>query len=135
MISVIYWFNPLVWIAKNEVGFICEIDCDNYALKILSPRLTTKDYTSAILHLLELSSDNGNKNAGRISALSFIFVRQRLTGILQRPSKKRNIAIISIVLSCVVFTVLLSAAASRAMFYPFPAYNIGVYEVAEATGE
>jgi len=128
IISVLYWFNPLVWIAKHEFAYTCEMDCDNHAVKSISPRATAKEYTAAMLRLIELSSEVGNSGFGEIGALSFLMMKQRFVNIIHKPSKKRSAAVILAVVLCMTLTVMLSVAASRAMFYPYPAYTNGDYE-------
>lgn len=131
VISTLYWFNPLVWIAKSEFANTCEMDCDSRALKILAPEATVKDYSAAMLHLMELSAGAGNGVFSKMGALSFLMAKQRFMGILHRPSKKRNIAMLLIVMIFIALTIWLSTTFSKGMFYPYPAYDNGTYEQAE----
>ena len=131
IISVLYWFNPLVWVSKHEFAYICEMDCDNHALKSLSLRATVKEYIAAMLHLIELSSLSSNRGFGGIDALGFLMMKQRFVNILYRSSKKRSVAIVLVAVLCMTFTVVLSITVSRTMFYPYPAYAFGDYEYRE----
>lgn len=130
-VSALYWFNPLVWIAKHEFSHICEMDCDSHTLKLLLPQTTVKEYTSVMLRLLELSAKTGNNGFGKIGALSFLLAKQRFINILHRPSKIITVAMLLVVMLCTVLTVALSAAVSRTMFYPYPAYSNGTLEYTE----
>lgn len=127
-VSILYWFNPLVWIGKNEFAYTCEMDCDNQALKALASQRTIKDYTTAMLRLLELSAVHGKSAYGRMSALGFLMVKQRFINILNRPTKAKQAVCLVVVILCVLITVAVSAAASRAMFYPYPAYDYAIHE-------
>ena len=134
MVSMLYWFNPLVWIAKSEFSYTCELDCDSKALKALAPEASVKDYSAAMFHLIELSSEVGRVNFNKMGALRFLMVRQRLVNILHRPSKKRKVAMLLFVMICIAFTIMLSTAFSKAMFYPYLAYSNGAHEYAEKIG-
>ncbi|HWQ42692.1 MAG TPA: M56 family metallopeptidase [Desulfosporosinus sp.] len=55
-IQVIYWFNPLVWLALSQMKQDCEIACDATALAALKPE-EYKKYGQTIISLLELLSE------------------------------------------------------------------------------
>ena len=55
-IQVIYWFNPLVWLALFQMKKDCEIACDATALAALKPEEHQK-YGQTIISLLELLSE------------------------------------------------------------------------------
>ena len=54
-IQVVYWFNPLVWLALSQMKQDCEIACDATALAVLKPEDHQK-YGQTIISLLELLS-------------------------------------------------------------------------------
>lgn len=133
IISILYWFNPLIWIVKHEFSYTCEMDCDKHALKALESHATVKEYISTMLDLMKASTEAGNKNFGEIGALSFLAVKQRFVNILNKPSRKKSIAFLVLVSLCVVFTLIFSINVSKSMFYPYPAYNNRIYEYSEIT--
>ena len=55
-IQVVYWFNPLVWLALSQMKQDCEIACDATALATLKPE-DHKKYGQTIISLLELLSE------------------------------------------------------------------------------
>ena len=55
-IQVVYWFNPLVWLALSQMKKDCEIACDATALAALKPE-DHKKYGQTIISLLELLSE------------------------------------------------------------------------------
>lgn len=128
LISILYWFNPLLWIAKYEFAYTCEMDCDNQVLKTLSPQGTVKEYTTTMLRLMELSAGAGNASMGKINALGFLMAKQRFINILHKPSRKKEIVILIVVVLCIALTITLSATTSRAFFYPYPAYSNETHE-------
>ncbi len=133
-VSVLHWFNPLVWIARHEFSYTCETDCDGHTLKALAPLATVKDYATTMLRLMELASEKGDAHFGAIGALSFLLIKQRFVSILHRPSKKKRLALIVLASFCVVCTILFSMTISRSMFYPFPAHIDEYSEQAQAAG-
>ena len=56
VVQVIYWFNPLVWLALSQMKQDCEIACDATALATLKPE-DHKKYGQTIISLLELLSE------------------------------------------------------------------------------
>lgn len=131
LLSVLYWFNPLIWIGKHEFSNMCEMDCDNHTIETLTSEMSVKEYMLAMLHLMELSSKMSNIAFGKIGALGFLKAKQRITNILYSPSKKRNFAMLLVMVLCIAFTIVFSATISRKMFYPYPAYSNGEYEYSD----
>lgn len=125
IVTALYWFNPLVWIAKSEFSYICELDCDNNTIDSIGGQTNTQGYTTAMLHLMELSSAAGNPAFGKIGALAFLLAKQRFTNILHKQSKKRFAVMIIAVAVCATLTISLALTTSGAMFYPYPAYSYG----------
>ncbi len=128
VITILFWFNPIAWVAKYEFAYICETDCDKHTLK--SRGIPTKEYTSALLRLLELSQARA-AHPGRIGALGFLAARRRFADILRRPSRIRAVAVTVLVSLIVAVTIVFSVSTSRGMFYPFPAYTGENRELAE----
>lgn len=130
IVSILHWFNPLVWIARNDFAEHCEIDCDKSALSVLKDSVSGHDYAAAMLRLMELSSVHGGQNGKGAEALGFILAGRRMSHILKQPSKYRLIAGRVVLLLLLVFTIILSACASRGHFYPYPAHS-GAVEYSE----
>ncbi|MDD2959641.1 MAG: M56 family metallopeptidase [Lachnospiraceae bacterium] len=119
--GILHWFNPFVWIAKNNFALQCEMDCDNKVLSLLKDKVSGSIYAAAMLHLMELSSTQYNHHGNSMEALGFILAKQRIGFILNAPSKIRMAAGKVLLVLFIALTVLLSAYASRTHFYPYPA--------------
>ncbi len=115
------WFNPFIWIAKNDFSLSCEMDCDAYTLQTLTGKKSSMDYATAMLRLLELSAGPGKAAFGRIDALGFLLVKQRFSNILNKPSKKRRIVTMAVLTLFAVLVIAFSTMVSRTYFYPYPA--------------
>ncbi len=115
------WFNPFVWIAKNDFALSCEMDCDAYTLQILTEKTSSVDYATAMLRLMELSAGSGKAAFGKIDALGFLLVKQRFSYILNKPSKERYIVTMAVLTLFAAFVIAFSAMVSRTYFYPYPA--------------
>lgn len=57
VLQVIYWFNPVIWIALNQMKQDCEIACDASALAVLKKE-EHKKYGKTIISLLQLLSES-----------------------------------------------------------------------------
>ncbi|MDP4099041.1 BlaR1 family beta-lactam sensor/signal transducer [Paenibacillus sp. P96] len=57
--QVVYWFNPLVWIAFREMRLDREIACDTAVLQSLDPECYG-EYGNTIIHFLKTSAASGN---------------------------------------------------------------------------
>lgn len=125
-ICVLNWFNPFAWIAKEDFAVYCELDCDRSTLVSLQNEVTNADYASAMLHLLELSTIHVGNKAEGMSALGFLLAKKRITMIMTKPAKQRNITIAVVLAVLLAAMILFSLMASRAHFYPYPAYSKGV---------
>lgn len=122
--STIHWFNPFVWISKNDFAAHCEMDCDQKVLSVMSGKITEIEYATTMLRLMELSSQRRGKTNG-IKALGYLLAKQRMNFILNEPTvSRRRIGIVILVLS-IVLTIFLSFYVSRSYFYPFPAFDTG----------
>lgn len=123
IVSILHWFNPFVWIARNDFAVHCEIDCDQSALSIMDGSVSGRDYAAAMLRLLELSANHAGRKGKGMEALGFILARQRMGFLLRRSSKSRLLINSLVLLLLLLCTLALSAYASRAHFYPYPAYG------------
>lgn len=121
--SILHWFNPFVWIIKNDFALQCEMDCDKKVLSVLKSKVTGTQYATAMLHLMELSSLQYTNHRNNMEALGFILAKQRIGFILNTPSKIRLFVSRVLLILFIALTVLLSALVSRTHFYPYPAYD------------
>lgn len=130
-ICILNWFNPLAWIAKEDLAVCCELDCDRSALISLRSEATRKDYAGAMLHLLEHSALHAGKSAEEgLGALGFLLAKRRIAMIMSKPAKAGKIAITVVLAMLLAGMILFSMLLSRGYFYPYPAYDAHVYEPA-----
>lgn len=134
LVCILHWFNPFVWIMKNEFALQCEMDCDKKVLSVLKSGVTGIVYAKVMLRLVELSSAQYKSSEGSMEALGFILTKQRIGVILKTPSTARLAVSKALLLLFIALTVLFSAYASRAHFYPYPAYG-GVEYSAHEDGQ
>lgn len=125
-ICILNWFNPFAWIAKEDFAVYCELDCDRSALASLQNEATNADYASTMLHLLELSTVHVGNKAEGMSALGFLLAKKRITMIMSKPTRVRKIVVTVALAVLLAAVILFSVMASRAHFYPYPAYSKGV---------
>lgn len=119
-VSILNWFNPLVWIAAKEFAVHCEVDCDRAALSCLKNEVSNTDYARTMLHLLELSAVQTGKRTCGMSALGFILAKRRIELIMRRPSKALNCLLSCVLALLLAVVILLSMRMSRGHFYPYP---------------
>lgn len=117
---VVHWFNPLVWIARNELEQTCETDCDRSTLSAIRSVMTQTSYAEVMLRLLELSSAPALDASHGMGALSFLLARQRMVFILNKPSRLRQILTVTVLSALLLLTILFSIHVSRSYFYPYP---------------
>lgn len=125
-ICILNWFNPLIWIAKEDFAVYCELDCDRSALLSLQNEVTNTDYAGAMLHLLELSTICVGNRAEGMGALGFLLAKKRIALIMNKPAKTGKIAITVALAVLLAIVILFSMVLSRGYFYPYPAYDKGV---------
>jgi beta-lactamase regulating signal transducer with metallopeptidase domain len=49
ILQLVYWFHPLVWLARSRLQFLREICCDRTVAQVLGPR--ARDYRSTLLRM------------------------------------------------------------------------------------
>ena len=122
LVVAIQWFNPIVWIAKNNFELICEMDCDRYTISELKD-VKSNTYVEAMIHLCEISLGFENKSLSGLKATGKKFIRQRFTAIYQRR-ESRNYIVQFIIWMILIFILIWSSGKmSSAHFYPYPAFN------------
>ncbi len=122
-VCCLHWFNPFVWIAKNNFVLFCEMDCDHNTIMTV-PKISAQDYAGAMLRFLELVAGNKPSRYAQIGALSFLLTKQRFQQILFVPTIKKRILIAVVLTLMISLTITFSAFASRSYFYPYPASSI-----------
>lgn len=122
-VSVIHWFNPFVWIIRNDFAIHCEMDSDQKALSVMNGKVSEIEYATAMLHLMELSAKQRRHKGSGMEALGFILAKQRMSFILNRPSKCRLIISAAVLAFFIALTAGFSLYMSRSYFYPYPAFD------------
>mgnify|MGYP005805424629 CR=1 FL=1 len=125
VVCVLHWFNPLVWLARKEFSLHCEADCDRRSLAALKGTLSRREYTLAILRLLELASLQAISSGREIGALRFLLAKRRLREITVRRARVWNWAASAALGLLLALVLAASLSLSRQHFYPYPAYSAG----------
>jgi TonB family protein len=106
---VVYWFNPLFWVARNRLNFESERACDDAVLNL---GFEGQDYAT---HLVEIARAMKKKNPVWLPALAMaqkFSLETRLIAILNRTPDRRGLsAMRSMVLAAaaVGFTLLMAS--------------------------
>lgn len=100
ILCVIYWFNPLVWLAAEAARNDAELACDSIVLKKISPSehynycLTLLSIASNSNHMVTAMSEGGRK------------IKNRIGIILNQPNRLVNsflVAVVSVALGMMSF--------------------------------
>lgn len=62
----IHWFNPLIYLVRNQINRYCELSCDEKVIKIIDK----KDYKAYGNIILKIAQSNIDKNIAFISTLN-----------------------------------------------------------------
>ena len=125
VVCALHWFNPLVWLCREDFALHCETDCDTHALRALAGSVTGGEYAQAVLRLLELSACRGAKAAQGLGALAFLHTKRRLGRILAKPVPWKERLLVAGLAVLLVLSLAFSAEFSRQHFYPYPTYSVG----------
>ena len=118
-----HWFNPFIWIARNDFSVSCEIDCDSKILSLSGGNIKARDYASVMLKLMELSSVRRKAGINGMGAMDYLIAKQRFQRILKKPSTPRCIAGAAAGAILIALTLYCSVSMSRTFFYPYSAHT------------
>jgi len=122
-ICCLHWFNPLVWITRNELSAACEIDCDRYVLGKLDKQVGAIGYAKVMLRLMELSTSRRKLLQPTLGALGYWETKQRITDLIDAPSMLKQVLTVFACLAIVAGMIWISLNISSSYFYPFGANN------------
>lgn len=125
-VCILNWLNPFAWIAKGDFSLHCETDCDYNALKLSRGSISKTEYASAILRLLELSTDQATKSGNGIGALGFLLTKRRIKRITAKGSKIKDGIKTAVLAAFLALALIFSLQFSRQYFYPYPAFHVGI---------
>lgn len=124
LISILHWFNPIVWISKKDFSLYCEMDCDTQTLNSLIGKVSETQYANIILSLVEDSMiKKRTKSSYCMSATGFILTKNRIEYMLFKPTKIKRYFTITILSLIILATTILSCSISETYYYPFPAIS------------
>lgn len=130
--QIIYWFNPLVWLAFREMRLDREIACDTSVLHILDDN-SFSEYGNTIINFVDLSKRSSKLQLGTHLNGSKLQIKKRIEQIsTYKPGAKKSIrkSVFIYVLASIILTIqlpVLSAFATENDRYYFN--NVGtVYE-------
>lgn len=104
--QILYWFNPLVWIALREMRVDRELACDDAVLHSLDP-VSYKEYGHTILHFIEQKHHNFSPLTNQLSG-SKKQIKRRIIHITSFQKDTRSRIIKSIMLYAVLTILVLT---------------------------
>jgi TonB family protein len=109
---VIYWFNPLFWIARNRMDFESERACDDVVLNL---GIDGQDYATHLVEIARLLRKQGPAWLPALAMARPFSFEERLVAILNSSVNRRGSAATSIAIAVAVITgLILPFAALRA---------------------
>lgn len=97
ILSVLYWFNPIIRYGFYKMKQDCEISCDNYVFKYLESYENIK-YGDTLIRILQL----GNKSKSLITATSMAINTSEMKRRIIMISKNKKVSLKSIICGVVV---------------------------------
>jgi len=91
LVCCIHWFNPFTWIGHRDLSLACEIDCDSFALKVFDGELQAAAYAKVMIRLMELTVAKKKSLQGTLGALDLWIAKQRISNLLNKPSKLKKL--------------------------------------------
>lgn len=119
--GILYWFNPMIWIALKEMRIDREVACDTSVLNMLEPD-SYEDYGMTLIHFAEKLSRPAFPFAAGLSG-SMPQMKRRILNIAvyETPTTKKRLTGMAVFLMITVFllsfTPLLSANAAKEDYY------------------
>ncbi|MFB7639521.1 BlaR1 family beta-lactam sensor/signal transducer [Peribacillus butanolivorans] len=107
--QIIYWFNPLVWLAFREMRLDREIACDTSVLQLLDDN-SFSEYGNTIINFLDLSKRSSNLKLVTQLNGSKLQIKKRIEQIsAYRHSAKKSIrkSVFIYVLASIILTIQL----------------------------
>lgn len=108
--QLLHWFNPLIYLMKKHIYFLCEVSCDETVL-LKANEETRLQYGEMIIDVIKQQSIN----TPCLSSGFFIEknkIKERLTHIMN-ASAKHNGKLITLFLLCIVCTTTLAFGFTR----------------------
>ncbi|MGM0923330.1 MAG: BlaR1 family beta-lactam sensor/signal transducer [Bacillota bacterium] len=105
--QILYWFNPLVWIALREMRMDRELACDDAVLHSLAP-VNYKEYGHTILHFIERKQQLGFSTLTNQLSGSKKQIKRRIIHIASFQKDTRSRIIKSISLYAVIAILVLT---------------------------
>lgn len=107
--QIIYWFNPLVWLAFREMRLDREIACDTFVLQLLDDH-SISEYGNTIINFLDLSKRSSNLHMVTQLNGSKLQIKKRIEQISAfKHSAKKSIrkSVFIYVLASIILTIQL----------------------------
>ena len=133
--GILYWFNPMVWIALREMRNDREIACDTSVLNMLEPD-SYEDYGMTLIHFAEKLSRPAFPFAAGLSG-SMSQMKRRILNIAtyETPTTKKRLtgmtAFLMVTVLLISMAPLLSANAAKDDYYGWdtPHKNINIIDL------
>jgi beta-lactamase regulating signal transducer with metallopeptidase domain len=112
ILSIIYWFNPVVWLAEKEIVSDMEIACDNRIVRNMEKDEKTR-YASTILSML---SQRGDLPYALGMALTNTknMAEKRIRGIYMKNKSKKGVKTSALLLALVMLAACFTTACQPA---------------------
>jgi beta-lactamase regulating signal transducer with metallopeptidase domain len=100
---LIYWFNPLIWIAARCIKNDCELACDYTVIKDYTKEQREK-YGLALIHIVSFGNTENtvHQKAVQMGSNSH-FIKNRITHIRNRPKPYRYASILALLTIVILF--------------------------------
>ncbi len=118
----IHWFNPIIYLVRNEINKVCELSCDEKVIKNLD-KDQRKTYGNM---LLKIAENKGNTNTTFVSTMytDKEILKERLSTIMKFQGITKKSLVVPIILCFVISTI---AVVSGATFVEPKNENIDAY--------
>lgn len=124
MFQMVYWFNPLVWMAFREMELDREIACDTAVLQSLEPACYV-EYGNTIIHFLDISSSSRNQVLANPLAGPKEQIKERILRIAAFKTETKRLKLKSVTIFVVMGLVIMA----QIPFVSAMAYDNDRYEL------